>query len=176
MLLLVNVDDITGEMIPHIIDGLLSRGAESAHVVQAITKKGRPEFLFFIDAPEEHVEALANFLAREIGTLGIRVFEPHHIRFDYRNKEVQLTTRMGEESVLVAPVQVKMVSDGEGQIVSVKAEYENLQAAITQLHRLGIEISFAALKRMVEQKALESEKEEPFSQVIQVACVGDDSK
>jgi uncharacterized protein (DUF111 family) len=176
MLLLVNIDDITGEMIPHIIDGLLSRGAESAHVVQAITKKGRPEFLFFIDAPEEQVETLANYLVREIGTLGVRVFKPHHIRFDYRCREVQLTTRVGEESAVAAPVQVKMVSDGEGQVVSIKAEYEDLQAAITQLHRSGIEISFAALKRLVEQKALESEKENPFSQAIQVECVGDDSK
>lgn len=41
MLLLVNVDDISGEVIPHVIDGLMARGAESVHVVQAITKKGR---------------------------------------------------------------------------------------------------------------------------------------
>jgi hypothetical protein len=47
---------------------------------------------------------------------------------------------------------------------------------ITQFHRSGLEISFAALKQLVEQKTLEPEKENLSSQAVQVACVGDDSK
>ena len=45
---MVNVDDVSGETVPHVIDGLIARGAKSVHVVPAITKKGRPEFIFLL--------------------------------------------------------------------------------------------------------------------------------
>lgn len=47
MLLIVNVDSITGEALPYLIDGLMARGASSVHAIPAITKKGRSEYIFF---------------------------------------------------------------------------------------------------------------------------------
>jgi uncharacterized protein (DUF111 family) len=156
MLLLVNVDDVSGEVIPHLIDGLMARGAESVHVVQAITKKGRMEFLFFVDAPAEQVEALGGFLAGEIGTLGVRVFDPRHIRFAYRMRQVRLTAQASGDPVQVL-VGVKEILGEEGQVVSIKAEYEDLRAAVARLGQAGLEVSFRALKRLVEQTALTRE-------------------
>jgi uncharacterized protein (DUF111 family) len=156
MLLLVNVDDISGEMIPYVIEGLMARGAESVHVVQAITKKGRLEFLFFMDAPAEQVEVLGGFLAEEIGTLGIRVFDPHHICFEYRMRQVRLTAQTSGDPVQVL-VGVKEILGEDGQVMSVKAEYEGLRAAVARLEQVGLGVSFGALKRLVEQAALEQE-------------------
>ena len=151
MLLLVNVDDISGEVIPHVIDGLTERGANSVHVVQAITKKGRIGYLFFVDAPEGRVDVLANFLARELGTLGVRAFDPHHICFEYRIRQVRLTAQTGTEPVR-ALVRVKeILGKEEGHVVSVKAEWEDLQAVLVQLEQAGVEVSLTALKRLVEQ-------------------------
>jgi len=156
MLLLVNVDDISGEVIPHVIDGLMARGAESVHVVQAITKKGRLEFLFLVDGPEERCETLGGFLASELGTLGVRVFDPRHIHFEYRIRQVRLTAQAGGVPVETL-VRVKEVLGEKGQVLSVKAECEDLRAALAQFERIGAEVSLTALKRLVEQTALGQE-------------------
>ena len=156
MLLLVNVDDISGEMIPHVIDGLMARGAESVHVVQAITKKGRLGFLFLLDAPEERLEMLGGFLASELGTLGVRVFDPRHICFEYQVKQVRLTAQAGGEPVQTL-VRVKEVLGEEGRVISVKAECEDLRAALVQFGQVGLEVSFAGLKGLVEQTVLGQE-------------------
>jgi uncharacterized protein (DUF111 family) len=152
MLLLANVDDISGEGIPHVINGLMEQGAESVHVVQAITKKGRFEYLLFVDAPSDRVEPLADYLACELGTLGVRAFDPKHIRFEYKFSQVRLTVSTHGEPIELL-IQVKQVLGRDGQVISVKAEHEDLQAACVRLREIGEGASLAALKRLVEQAA-----------------------
>ena len=156
MLLLVNVDDISGEVIPHVIDGLMARGAKSVHVVQAITKKGRLGHIFFVDAPQEQVEKLGLFMASELGTLGVRVFDPHHVCFEYRVRQVRLTGEVDEKRTQ-ALVHVKEILGEDGRVVSVKAECEDLRVVRARFERVGIEVSLVALKRLVEQAMLGQE-------------------
>ena len=153
MLMMMNVDDISGEALPHIIDELMSRGAHSVHVVQGLTKKGRLEYLFWVDAPGEKVEELGAYLATETGTLGIRVFEPDHIRFDYRIQRAEVRV-VRETAELRVGIRVKEVLSRDSRVISVKAESDDLRLAIGELRATDIEISFSALKRLVEQAAL----------------------
>jgi uncharacterized protein (DUF111 family) len=153
MLILVNVDHISGEMIPHIIDGLMARGAESVHAIQSITKKGRMEYIFLVDAREEQVDTLGAFLVAEVGTIGMRVLESRHICFDYRFRQMRLTVETAQ-GPREAVIRVKEVLDDEGEVVSVKAEYEDLREAVVGFERAGVGISFTAVKRLVEQAAL----------------------
>lgn len=149
MLLLANVDDVSGELIPHVIDGCMARGACSVHVVHAITKKGRLEYLFFMDVPTESVNPVASYLALELGTLGVRAFEPDHIKFDYRFCRVAL--RIAGDGAPRAFVRVKQLFDGDGQQISIKAELEDLKAAVSELTPLEPRLSLKELKRLVEQ-------------------------
>jgi uncharacterized protein (DUF111 family) len=149
MLLLANVDDVSGELIPHAIDGLMARGACSVHVVQAITKKGRLEYLFLVDSREEHLEALASYLALELGTLGVRVFDPNHIKFAYQFCQVRLTT--SHDAGVQALVRVKQLLDSDKQVISIKAELEDLRAALLELGQVEPRLSLKGLKRLVEQ-------------------------
>jgi len=151
MLLLANVDDVSGEVIPHAIEGLMACGANSVHVVQAITKKGRLEYLFFVDANSEDVERLAAYLASELGTLGVRAFDPWHIYFDYRMTPIGLIAQTEGEPVR-ATVRVKEILDKD-QVISRKAEYEDLKLALAQFERAGLPISYVDLKGFVEQAA-----------------------
>ncbi len=153
MLILVNVDDISGEVIPHIIEGLMDRGAENVHAVQSITKKGRLEYIFLVDAPEDSIEPLGAFLVAEVGTIGMRVLESRHICFNYRFKQMHLTaeTARGSQQAIV---RVKEALDDGGEVVSVKAEYEDLRAAVGGFEQVGVSVSFTTLKRTVEQAAL----------------------
>jgi uncharacterized protein (DUF111 family) len=171
MLLLVNVDDISGEKIPHLIDELMARGAASVHVVQALTKKGRLEYLFLVDTPGERIEALGSFLVAETGTIGMRVLETRHIRFDYRIQQVRLTAQT-EQGPVQALMRVKEIYNGDGRAVSVKAEYEDLRAVLTKLQQSGAEVSFTALKQLVEQAALG--REDRFLQSIHAEYLEDD--
>lgn len=158
MLLMMNVDDISGEVLPHLIDELHNRGANSVHVVQALTKKGRLEYLFWVDAPEERIEALGGYLARETGTLGIRVFDPRHIRFDYRIRPAEIHAHRDRGDVR-ARIQVKEVLAQDGRVASVKAECDELRAALAALREEGIDVSFSCLKRLVEQAALAEQEQ-----------------
>ena len=155
MLLMVSVDDVSGETISHVIEEVMAEGAANVHVVPAITKKGRPEYLFYVDAPEEMVETIATFFAKELGTIGMRILEARHIPFKYRFKKVLIVC---DASFDVQPttVRVKEVLNGEDKVVSVKADYEDLKAALLQLKRIGLsgDISFTALKGLAEQTVL----------------------
>jgi len=103
-------------------------GANSVHVVQAITKKGRLEYLFFVDANSEDVERLAAYLA-PIGLIAQTEGEP-----------------------VRATVRVKEILDKD-QVISRKAEYEDLKLALAQFERAGLPISYVDLKGFVEQAA-----------------------
>jgi hypothetical protein len=152
MLILVNVDDISGELLPHIIDGLLTRGAENVHAIQSVTKKGRLGYMLFVDAPPEHLDSLGSFLVSEVGTIGMRVLNSRHVRFDYRMRTMRLTVRESD-SLVQTLVRVKEIISGDSQVLSVKAEYEDLRSALAELEEAGVRISLAALKRLVEQRA-----------------------
>lgn len=169
MLILVNVDDISGEVIPHIIEGLMDRGAENVHAIQSITKKGRLEYIFLVDAPEKHIETLGAFLVTEVGTIGMRILESRHICFEYRFKQMRLTAETTQEPQQ-AMVRVKEVLDDEGEVVSVKAEYEDLREAVVQFERAGAGVSLTALKRTVEQAALG--QGDGCYREVEVECIG----
>jgi len=155
MLLMVNVDDAPGETVPHVIDGLMARGAKSVHVVPAITKKGRPEFIFFVDvgSGKTKVETLAVFMAGELGTIGVRTLETDHMHFDYKITPVRLSLQR-EGDVLRAIVRVKQIYNKDGEILSVKADYDDIKSARLLLKECSLELSFKALKGLVEQTAL----------------------
>lgn len=155
MLLMVNVDDVSGETISHLIEELMMEGADSVHVVSAITKKGRPEYLFYVDAPEEMIDTLGIYFARELGTIGMRILEARHVPFQYRFRKVPVI-HTGNAKGHPLPVRVKEVLNREEKVVSVKADYEDLKAALVQLRKTGLsaEISFTTLKGLVEQTVL----------------------
>ncbi len=155
MLVMVNVDDVVGESVPYIIEKLMDLGAEGVHAIPTITKKGRPGFVFLIDTVRENVDAIGEFLVREVGTLGLRLFqEVEHIKFNYEIKETRLVLK---NTNLVLPLSVKIVRDRQGAVASIKAEYKDLKAAADALSRAGARTSLIALKEMVEAAILSGE-------------------
>ena len=49
MLLMITVDDLPAEGLPYIIERTIETGAKNVHVLNAITKKGRIEYIFLVD-------------------------------------------------------------------------------------------------------------------------------
>lgn len=68
-----NVDDVSGEILGHLIENIMSNGAKDVTVSSAITKKGRPTHLVSVICDSNHVNSLLELLIKETGTLGVRV-------------------------------------------------------------------------------------------------------
>ena len=158
MLMMVNVDDVEGEAVPYVIERLIDIGAENVHAIPAITKKGRPGFIFFIDVVRDKVDAISEFLVREVGTLGLRLFqEDEHIQFNYEIRKARIV--LPDIGVKLS-LDVKIVRDSKGAVASVKAEHRNLREAVDVLSQAGAEVPLSDLKELVEAAVLRSEGRE----------------
>ncbi len=158
MLMMVNIDNVAGDILPYLIDHLLDLGANNVHVIQALTKKGRLGYLFLIDTNEEYLDVIAEFLAQETGTLGVRILENRHRPSQYTLQQVCLTFEGGPEtpcSPYEVLIDVKLVANENSEIISARAEYRQIEAACKELDRRGCSVSFLELKARAELAALE---------------------
>ncbi|WP_066367320.1 nickel pincer cofactor biosynthesis protein LarC [Herbidospora mongoliensis] len=72
VILSTNLDDVTGELLGHVLQRALQAGAADAWITPAIMKKGRPAHILHVLAPIEMADRLENLLFAETGTLGLR--------------------------------------------------------------------------------------------------------
>jgi pyridinium-3,5-bisthiocarboxylic acid mononucleotide nickel chelatase len=77
-LLETNVDDVSGEVIAHALARFMEAGARDASAIPIIMKKGRPGFLIRVISLSETSARLAELMALELGTLGIRCIPAVH--------------------------------------------------------------------------------------------------
>ena len=68
-----NVDDVSGELLGHLIEKIMDNGAKDVTVSSAITKKGRPTHLVTVICDSNSANALIEILIAETGTLGVRI-------------------------------------------------------------------------------------------------------
>ena len=114
-LLECNVDDMSAELVPYVIERLLREGALDAWSTPIGMKKGRPALLLSVLAPVGQEVALARVLLTETTTLGVR-----HSRWDRlkAGREVRtVRTPWGE-----VRVKVKLL---DGKPAGVAPEYED---------------------------------------------------
>jgi uncharacterized protein (TIGR00299 family) protein len=113
-----NVDDVSGEVIAHAIARCMEAGARDASAIPIVMKKGRPGFLVRVISLPETTGQLAELMALELGTLGIRCMPAVH-RFiadrAVRDVEVEIA---GERRMM--PVKYGMMN---GKIYTLKAEF-----------------------------------------------------
>ncbi len=121
MLLLVQVDHLNGEMLGEIIDRFYEAGAKNVQIVSAITKKNRPSYMIFIDAKEQHAEALEEIIVRDCGSSGWhRIHTCHrHTNVSIITRNIKIKTQRGEYEF---QVQGKVINEDEA---NARPEYEN---------------------------------------------------
>lgn len=115
-----NVDDVTGEVLGHLIDKLMQAGALDVSILPALMKKGRAGFVIRAIIKQEETELLAKIIIRETGSLGVRVFPSIHrlvAEREQRNVQVEFSG-----SIYQVPVKVSRM---DGELLSVKPEYED---------------------------------------------------
>jgi uncharacterized protein (TIGR00299 family) protein len=96
-LLETSVDDVSGEVIAHAITRFMEAGARDAAAVPLIMKKGRPGFLIRVISPPGISARLAECMALELGTLGVRCMPGVH-RFIATRTVEEVDVVIGTES------------------------------------------------------------------------------
>jgi uncharacterized protein (DUF111 family) len=115
-----NVDDVTGEVLGHLIELLMQGGALDVSVLPAIMKKGRSGNVIRAIARQEDTEFLARIMIRETGSLGVRVFPSVH-RFVAERQAAMVAV---EINGIVHKAAIK-ISRWDGELLNIKPEYED---------------------------------------------------
>lgn len=148
LLLMAQVDDVSGEVIGEFIQRAGAIGAKNVQVVPSITKKNRPGYLIYVDVAESLENEIATLLGAELGTWGYRVIAAEHKHFEIERFNVQLNVRtsQGEQEF---PLRAKRISQA-GVFSRVKAEYDDLSKICETLREHGTMASLSDVKATVE--------------------------
>jgi uncharacterized protein (TIGR00299 family) protein len=110
-----NVDDMSPELLPAVLDRALASGALDAFLIPVLMKKGRPGHLLTVLVEAERAAALAEVVFRETSSFGIR---------RSTRPRWKLARRGGEIESPWGPVRVKVGELGGGR-TRVVPEYES---------------------------------------------------
>lgn len=138
-----NVDDVSGEVIAHAIARFMDAGARDASATPIVMKKGRPGYLFRVICLPETSTKIAELMARELGTLGIRCIPSVHRFIAERTVEELEVEIAGKKKKL--PVKLGWMHDS---VYTLKAEFEPAREFAAEL---GIPVR--DVLRVVEEQA-----------------------
>jgi uncharacterized protein (TIGR00299 family) protein len=130
------VDDATPEVLGGLHDRLADAGARNVTVVPATMKKARPGHLVRVVVRPEDVDSVAERLAAETGTLGVRETPTTHRWVAERSVEAVRIEVDGD----VYAVDVKVAADDAGDVYDVSAEYDDCAAVAAETGRPTREI------------------------------------
>ncbi len=142
-----HVDDVSGEVLGHMVGKLMEEGAIDVAIIPMITKKNRPGHLIKVLAELDNYQHLVDVLMRESGTLGVRIIETPRIVANRSKKPVPLRID-GKEF----QVRVKVSKAPDGNIINMKPEYDDLREAAEQLGIPLREVMELAKKDIIERK------------------------
>ena len=101
-----NIDDMSPEIFPHLMERLLQQGALDVYLTPVLMKKGRPGTLISVLVPPSLVDEAIATLFRESTTLGVRM---HPVERRKLPREViEVETSLGR-------ARVKVVESGSGK-------------------------------------------------------------
>lgn len=121
ILMLVQVDDRSGETVGHAMEELVDLGVRNVQLLSSHTKKGRPGMVLLLDLDRELETQVAVYLAAELGAWGYHVLAAEHRHFDVTLAERRVTAVCGKRCETVA-VHCKLFHQ-DGVLLRVKLEH-----------------------------------------------------
>lgn len=122
-----NLDDVTGELIGHVMQKLLQEGVKDVTAIPTLAKKGRPGHLIEIIVDRVSLERVCKVLIEETGTLGVRIHSCE--RRILARESVPVEVIVGDTKGVV---RVKVAKSTSGQIVQIKPEYDDVKSLSDQ--------------------------------------------
>ena len=141
-----NVDDVSPEILGGLQDSLIGAGAYDVSILPLTMKKSRPGHLIQVIGPPEAAGDLADALAHETGTLGVRErMQAHRSVADRQFTTVRLPLGDREHEVVIKEA---MTSDGVP--IGASVEYASARAVAADTDRPTAEIIARALGQYYE--------------------------
>ncbi len=138
-LLECNIDDMSPEFYPHLLERLLTKGARDAWIAPLVMKKGRPGILISVLCEDRHEPTLTRLLFTETTTLGVR-------RGAVSRTALERTVRSLDTPFGPVPVKVAVRPDGSRQS---KLEYEVCRSIALE-RDLPLREVYLELERLLE--------------------------
>ncbi len=138
-----NVDDITGEILTNTLTRMMAEGAHDASAIPIIMKKGRCGYLIRVICTPDNSTRLAELLAKETGSLGIRCTPMVH-RFTADRTPAETTIEINGKKYTAS---VKHASV-DGKVYFRKAEFDDCRRIADETGQTVREI-----KRILETDA-----------------------
>jgi len=121
-MIVTNIDDMSPQLLGHVMDRAFELGALDCYFTPVQMKKNRPGVLLSILCDGDHKETLMKLLFTETTTLGVRSYEV--ARRALRRSMVRVETQYG-------PIDVK-VAHLNGRVVNEMPEFEQVRAAASK--------------------------------------------
>ncbi|VVB52000.1 Uncharacterised protein [uncultured archaeon] len=115
-----NVDDVTGQVLGHLIEELLTAGARDVSIIPATMKKGRSGHIIQVISKPEDSPGLARKIIEETGSLGVRIIPIKHRLIAQREMDKVSIILNGKEF----EISVKIARDLRGVLLNISAEFE----------------------------------------------------
>lgn len=112
-----NLDDMSPELFPHVLEMLLAAGAADAWVTPVLMKKGRPGFVLSALVTSSRLDLVRDVIFRETTTLGVR---------SYVVDKQELERSWIEVEIAGHPVRVKTGMRG-GSPITLSPEHDDAQ-------------------------------------------------
>ncbi|ERG98604.1 MAG: TIGR00299 family protein [Haloquadratum sp. J07HQX50] len=126
-----NVDDVSPELLGSLHESLQSVGARDVSIIPTTMKKSRPGHLIKVVVKPADAAQVADRLARETGTLGIREHRVAH-RWRAQRAIESVSIQMNETSY---DVPVKIARNSRGTVLHLSAEFDAAQAVASATER-----------------------------------------
>lgn len=139
-LLECNIDDMSPELYPHLLDRLLANGARDAWIVPLVMKKGRPGMLVSVLCEGRDEQTMTRLLFAETTTLGVR-------RGVVSRTTLERTMRAIATPFGPVPVKVAVHPDGTRRA---KLEYEACRSIALE-RNLPLREVYRELERLLEE-------------------------
>lgn len=135
-----NIDDMSPELYPHLLDRLLASGAKDAWVVPLVMKKGRPGILVTVLCEGRDEESMTRLLFAETTTLGVR-------RNGVSRTVLERTVQSLQTPFGPVPVKIALQPDGSRRA---KPEYEACRSIALE-RGLPLREVYRELERLLEE-------------------------
>jgi pyridinium-3,5-bisthiocarboxylic acid mononucleotide nickel chelatase len=137
-----NIDDVSGEVLGHVFNGLINSGAKDVSLIPTVTKKNRPGHLLRVIAKPQDTLQISEEIIRETGTLGVRVI-PYAHRNIAKRKIVSIDVTVDGKQFKI-DIKVGMIGK---DIISIKPEYEDVKRVAKATNRQLKDIKDIAVQK-----------------------------
>ena len=139
-----NIDDVSGEILGHLIEKIMDQGAKDVSIYPGITKKGRPTNLVCVICDDVKVDVIIDTLVLETGTLGVRISNSNRHIVPRTNHNFSLT--FDDKSF-----EINYKKSSHKGKIHFKIEFEDLKNISNALDKPIVDIE-SFLRREIEKR------------------------